>query len=294
MLDLFRDPMWQGIGAILTFLSFAVYVFREWKEIVKRWGKSKKFLGKILAVFPRRLSLLTTLLLLVGLAGLFLLVINPLSPPSPVKVGRPIGNVSSFSIGRDYYHPSGIMGDIGDVRIARPADLDRFSYETLGRGPREWDLKCRYGKLNPEPAQFAGVMYLDPPGNWGNQPGFDLRGVRRVLNWEARSTSPVIVEFIIGGVNRIWDEKEECKSVVPEWQDSMPRTVVGRGTLAEDWQSFQYEFTNMPANNFANLIGGFAWVVEWGAIQVELNQERTGPVCIKTFSIEIRNIRYER
>lgn len=110
-----------------------------------------------------------------------------------------------FTIGESFFDPSGLMGDIGDVRMERSAGADRFTYETNGTGPHEWDYKYVDGVLNPKPAEFAGVMYLDPPNNFGQQSGVNLGGTRHVFSWEARSEeSTVNVEFIIGGVVWMW------------------------------------------------------------------------------------------
>lgn len=254
-------------------------------------------LAGVLEISDRFRGLAPTKIPSVSIAATPLTQAQP-SSITPMPKGRePSANLQSFWIGKDYYHPSGKMGDISDIEIERDVEVDRFTYETLGRGPHEWDWKCRDGKLNFEPARFGGVYYLDPPGNWGEKPGFDLRGIRRVLKWEARSvTGTVIVEFIIGGIDWVWDKREECRKVDPSWPDSMPRTVVGRATLTENWQPFTYDLTKMPEDNFKNLIGGFAWVIEWGTTGVKLDSTATPPrpVQPKTFIIEIRNIRYER
>lgn len=288
MLDFLRDQIWVFIGVIIAVLALILaYIGRD------KINKTIKKVWYIVTVWVSRYRwYLTALLVVCLIIAILCIVISP-GPQSPV--GRPPGTYQTFSIGKDYYHASGKMGDIGDIDIARGAEIDRFTYEALGRGPHEWDWKCRDGKPNSEPAQFAGVMYLDPPNNWGANPGFDLRGNRRVLMWEARSvTGAVIVEFIIGGVDWVWDEKQECRKISPLCPDSMPRTVVGRATLTENWQSFSYDLTKVKEEYFKNLIGGFSWVITWGSNGVLLNQDRTGPVQSKTFIIEIHNIRYER
>jgi hypothetical protein len=94
------------------------------------------------------------------------------------------------------------MGDIGDITPEKvPGErLIRFRYEAQGRGPHEWDHKYVDGELNPSPAKFAGVMFLD--GDWARTAsGFDLRG-KRVVRWEARSLEgDVYVKFLAGGSN---------------------------------------------------------------------------------------------
>jgi hypothetical protein len=99
-----------------------------------------------------------------------------------VADGRP------FSVGT-HYDPSGNFGDTGDIMVARMPGFDHFEYDTKGLKP-EWEWKYINHKRNPIPAQFAGVMYLDPPNNWGLRAGgYDLRSCRSV-KWEARAWEP--------------------------------------------------------------------------------------------------------
>jgi hypothetical protein len=170
-----------------------------------------------------------------------------------------------------------------------------FEYETTGKGQHEWDYKYINGERNPNPAGFGGVFYLDPPNNFGTScGGYDLRKFRRTIRWEARSLSgDVNVEFIIGGIDWIWDErnKQKIKTLFP---DSMPRVGLGVKKLTSAWQTFGYDLSDRPESEFARVINGFSWVISWGMNGVRFNEERTGPDRSKTFKIELRNIRYER
>ena len=218
---------------------------------------------------------------------------SPTPTPSPKCVGGSIGNLESYSISANY-DPSGIMGDIKDVRIEKGDQIDRFVYEALGREPHEWDWTYVRGALNHEPAQFGGIMYLSSPNNWGRQPGFDLRGVRRVVKWEARSLDePVTVEFVTGGVTWKWDDNTKEQVLVPH-PDSLPRRSLGIKALTRNWNHFEYEFRDVPEDYFRCVVGGFGWTINWGSNGMQLNKERTSPLQPRTFTIEIRNIRYER
>jgi len=229
-----------------------------------------------------------------------------LDQPTRSPESSPVSNVSQcitrrLSGGKDFsmypdYDPSGLMGDIGDITtVQKNTDGVRFRYETQGRGPHEFEWKYVDGQLNTKPAQFAGVMYLSPPNNFGNQPGFDLRATRRVIKWEARSISgPANVEFVIGGVTWRWDHQQK-KIVGVDCPDSLERNPLdGIKTLNGEWQSFEVDLSNLPPEEFSNVIGGFGWVISWGANGVELDSSTGLPKAPKTFEIEIRNIRYER
>lgn len=225
---------------------------------------------------------------------------TPTSLPenTPFRTCSAPGDTGSFSIFPDY-DPSGYMGDIGDLTVAKEPEVIRFTYEADGRGPHEFDFKFIQidgdptSQLNPRPAQFAGVMYLNPPSNFGTRPngGLDLRNFSRSITWEARSlTGEVNVEFVIGGVTWIWEDGVKVDAPYP---GSMRRTSLGIYTLTSDWgQPFEYDLSDKPEEEFECVVGGFAWVISWGSNGVKLNDEGTGAEEPKTFIIEIRNIEY--
>jgi hypothetical protein len=192
--------------------------------------------------------------------------------------------------------PSGKMGDIGDIEILPAADADCFKYETIGRGPHKWEWKY---DLEDQPAQFGGVMYLQPPDNWGNDPngGLDLRRVESVLRWEARSLGQeAYVEFVIGGINWNLDDQQRKKVAVP-YPDSMPRRSLGTKRLTSKWQRFSEDLKKRGLDKedyFRGVIGVFGWVINWAPNGIELDEKAKGSNRAKTFKIEIRNIRYER
>jgi hypothetical protein len=214
------------------------------------------------------------------------------SSSSPCKGSSP-GDVASFSIEKDYA-PSGKMGDIGDVQVIPTGDSCIFEYTTTGKGPHEWDLKYLKGELNPEPAQFGGVFYLTPPNNFGSVcGGVNLQGFRR-LKWEARSLGrDVEVEFIIGGIAWVWDERKKEK-IEPPYPDSMRRVGLGQKTLTSKWQTYEVDLSDREKSQLDRVVNGFSWLVRWSSNGVGLKADQSGPNQIKTFRFEIKNIRYER
>ena len=101
------------------------------------------------------------------------------------------------------------------------------------------------------------------------------------------------VEFLIGGVLWRWNDRSKSKEEVP-FPDSLPRISLGVYHLTTKSQSFQYDISNLPDDYFRKVIGGFGWVISWGAHGVILNDERTGPLQAKTFIIEVSDITYEK
>ncbi len=206
------------------------------------------------------------------------------------RIGISPGNSNIFFLYPNY-DPSGYMGDSGDITVEKSPNMVRFIYETIGRGPHEWEWKYASNNL----AKFAGVMYLNPPNNWGTESngGFDLRGFH-IVKWEARSISGIVnVEFIIGGVVWKWNDEKKERVSVP-YPDSMIRTTFGIKTLTEDWQSFEADLSYLPEDNFRCVIGGFAWIISWESNHIQINSIRTSSDQPKKFTIEIRNIQYGR
>jgi len=209
------------------------------------------------------------------------------------RTGKSTGLSASFAVYPNY-NPSGYVGDIGDIKsVAKePGGLVRFTYEAKGRGPHEWEYKyLDDGSLNPAPCKFAGVLYLDPPNNFGTDPrgGFDLRG-RHMLTWKARSLNgSVYVEFVIGGVTWMWDEKTHTRVEVP-YPESLPRTSLGIIKLTETWQTFHYDLSALSQDELRDVVAGFGWVITWDSNGVQF----TGSGQPTTFTIEIQDIAYER
>ncbi len=197
------------------------------------------------------------------------------------------------------YHPSGLMGDIGDLRPpARMGDADRFTYEPLGKPPHEWDYKYVGGTLNEKPAQFAGVMYLSPRGNWGtvSTGGYDLRKVADVIRWEARSVDrDVYVEFLVGGITWMWDESAK-KQISAPYPDSLPATSLGTRKLTPAWTTFEVDLQGRGRvkDDFKRVVGGFGWVITWADNKLDLPDGDPNSNKMKIFTIELRNICYER
>jgi hypothetical protein len=274
--DRLQEMLYKNVNWILFFfvtLVLIIIITIIWNKLVDRIRaliQSYKKYEKLIK------SLIIVLQIFVVIFLIYWIFIGPLSA-SPLD--------SPFD-------PSGKMGDIGDITIIRMSGYDQFTYTAKGIGPHEWDWKYRDdGSLNPEPAQFGGVMYLYPPNNWGNLPGYDLRSYRGSVTWEARSVGDnCTVEFVMGGIQWKWDN--ESKSSDLKHPDSMLRKSIGIKKLTNEWQKFSSDLSAQPMENSANVIGGFGWIIPWGSNNISLNENRTEAQNPKTFTIEIRNLQY--
>jgi hypothetical protein len=213
----------------------------------------------------------------------------PTPTPTP-RTGKSTDPSAPFAVYPNY-DPSGYVGDIGDLRVTEETGLVHFVYTTNRKGPHEWEWKyLDDGTLNPNPCKFAGVLYLNPPNDWGRKDphgGFDLRG-RKTLTWKARSLSgPVYVKFVIGGVTWQWDGQTHTKVAVP-YPDSMPWTPLGIPKLTSTWQTFTYDLSALPPDDLRAVVAGFGWEISWdNALQ------GTGSEQPQTFIIEIQDIFYQ-
>jgi hypothetical protein len=268
---------------VVIVLLLTIYYIRRGRL----FSKVKIMIGQFLPISePRKWS--------IPIIGLATIIIIWVIPNDNQCIGRSPGSSEFFSVYPDY-EPSGYMGDTGDiVDVSKGLESVRFKYEVKGMGPHHWDLKYINGKLNENPAKFAGILYLSPPNNFGQEAAFDLRADSRAIEWEARSLiGEVDVEFVIGGVNWVWDDEKKIK-IKPPCPCSLRRKPLGTRTLTKEWQPFEVDLSNMPKEEFMNVIGGFAWVITWGSNDIQVNETGTGPEQSKTFEIEIRNIRYKK
>jgi len=220
-------------------------------------------------------------LAIAGIANLGISLSSWLLPP-----------VAALDVSR-FYFPSGKVGDIGDVSFG----TGRFIYEPLGREPHEYEWKYNEdGSLNPNPAEFAGVCWLNPAGNFGTMSGGgkDLSDYNKI-HWEGRSLGdPVNVEFFIGGVTWIWGKDSDGKpKIVEPPYPGVPKYGLGTYKLTSDWQEFDVPL-HIGKADLKRVICGFGWVASWGNNDVQLNEDGTGPVEKKKFEFEIREIRYEK
>ncbi|HEY1352327.1 MAG TPA: toll/interleukin-1 receptor domain-containing protein [Ktedonobacteraceae bacterium] len=220
---------------------------------------------------------------------------SPVPTPTPVRTGKPTGDVASFAVFPDY-DPSGYVGDVNDITTARKQNVVHFTYISTGRGRHEWEYKyLDDGTLNPIPCQFAGVLYLDPPNNFGTDPqgGYDLRG-RHIIKWQARSLNgPAYVDFVAGGAVWMWDEQTHARVGVP-YPDSLPRIPLGTQELTGTWQTFQYDLSALSPDELRDVVAGFGLVIAWGSNGVQVNEAGTEAQQPETFIIEIQGIAYER
>lgn len=171
--------------------------------------------------------------------------------------GAPVPAGDVFYIYRDavspdnHFHPTGRMGDCGDIELDEAWSQNPYSgstairvtYTPKGLGPN----RCSY----PAPCRWAGTYWQHPPDNWGTEAkwkgaGFNLSGFTR-LRFRARADRPATLEFKVGGIDEPYGDSLR-----------QPRSTLAR--LDANWREFEIDLTGA---DLRHIIGGFCWVTNW-------------------------------
>lgn len=124
-----------------------------------------------------------------------------------------------------YFYPSGWMGDGEYITFTRTDEHIKITYAP---GPKGW----------------AGIYWQYPDSNWGERPGRNLIGAKRLVFWAKGEIGNEIIEFKTGGIR---DKK---------YEDSFEKSL-GRIKLTQGWE--QYEI-DLDGQDLSSVIGGFAWI----------------------------------
>jgi hypothetical protein len=160
----------------------------------------------------------------------------------------------------NHFFASGFMGDYSAISVKASQKLGvrsgstcmRFTYNppTSGLGAANW----------------AGVQWQNPEGNWGIQNGgYDLTGAQRLTFWaRGKVGGEKIDKFQVGGISS------------GEYPDS-DQEAIGPITLSREWKQYTIDLSDSELSFIA---GGFAWATS--------SQSNNGPI---TFYVD--DIRYE-
>jgi hypothetical protein len=184
-----------------------------------------------------------------------------------------------------------VTGDVEDVYVMRGPESDIFTYTPSSNGGSQhvWQSTYKDGAINSKPAKFGGVMYVNDrlPGQPGvnAHDGEDLSCCMSKLSWDARSDSQgATVNFVFGGITWRWQGNQMVPLPHP---DTLPYRPLGTYRLDENWRSFSFDLrrARLSAADVQRVIGAFGWTLGWpGPI----------PQVGRTYTLEIRNVRYER
>jgi hypothetical protein len=106
---------------------------------------------------------------------------------------------------------------------------------------------CLRITYRPQRSGWAGMYFLYGDQNWGDQPGRNFHGYRRLTFW-ARADQEALVEFKAGGIRA--DGKPH--------RDSFERSL-GTQQVGSEWRQYRIDLTG---TDLSSVIGGFAWVAK--------------------------------
>ena len=120
-----------------------------------------------------------------------------------------------------------------------------------------WSKDCKEGRTctkiiydvacSLKSRRWAGIYWLNPPDNWGDQKGgYNLTGAKKLVFWaKGDKGGERIAEFKIGGVG-----------ITRTYPDSDSASI-GPVILANQWKEYTIDLRD---KDLSYISGGFAWV----------------------------------
>ena len=182
-------------------------------------------------------------------------VLEPERPSSSVvqprqdspQVVKSDGGFQPFALESKYF-PSGWMGYITGVKGTGTLTLERQVVKLEGKDTIETRIEYKQG---PEKG-WAGIYWQHPDSNWGDEPGLDLTGAKRITFYARGERGGEIVEFISGGINSGKKYKDMFKE------------TTGPTPLTKEWTKYSIDLSRFKNKELSNVIGAFAWVASGG------------------------------
>jgi hypothetical protein len=136
----------------------------------------------------------------------------------------------------NHFIPSGYMGDYGDLKYDGASKEDAYLGDTC--------IKIIYSGKATQGARWAGIFWLNPANNWGNQDaGYDLSLATKLTFWARGAVGGErIEEFKVGGI-------------MGEFSDSDSATI-GPVLLNKEWTQYTID---LKGKDMSYIIAGFAW-----------------------------------
>jgi hypothetical protein len=138
------------------------------------------------------------------------------------------------------YVASGFMGD-GE---AGPKFV--LMKKVTGEMPRPGGENNVYTKVTYEPGAkgWAGVYWLSPADNWGDNSGSKILGAAKITFWAIGVKGGEIVEFKTGGLKG------------KRFEDSFEKSL-GSIALTNHWKQYSIQ---LKGQSLSTVLGAFAWV----------------------------------
>jgi hypothetical protein len=122
---------------------------------------------------------------------------------------------------------------------------------TQHRRANDDDGKCIRISWQPSTAEWVGLYWQSPAGNWGVQPGRSIEGASKIVFWASGQNGGEVVEFKAGGI----------RAQGMPYKDSF-EAGLGAVRLTNSWRLYQI---NLTGRNLTSVIGGFGWTARKSA-----------------------------
>lgn len=138
----------------------------------------------------------------------------------------------------NHFYPSGLMGDIGSIKIDQGWQENPYSGKTC--------IKITYTPRKGR-VTWAGNYWTEPANNWGDKGlGFNLAGAERVSFWvRGEKGGELISNFIMGGIQGKKSEDSDSRAIGPL-------------ELSTEWEQY---IIYIEDANLTNIIGGFCFTI---------------------------------
>jgi hypothetical protein len=156
--------------------------------------------------------------------------------PSEVAPATPAPKLVVYANGMSSspYAPSGWMGNQAAIKLDDKCSTKPHDGETC--------MKLEYRAVD----QWGGVIWQDPPNDWGDKPGgFNLTGATKLAFWARGETGGEKVKFLFGVIKR---EK-------PHFDTAFGELEV---TLTMNWAEYSIDLTGKDLERIKT---GFGWTL---------------------------------
>jgi len=138
----------------------------------------------------------------------------------------------------NHFAPSGWMGDAGDIKLNDQCTDNPHSGTTC--------MKFDYSAKRSGQQGWAGVMWQNPPNNWGSKKGgFDLTGMTKLTFWARGAKGGEIMQKVTtGGIKGTYADSAAIEA--------------GPIELTDSWKEYT---VNIAGKDLSYISGGFGWVV---------------------------------
>jgi hypothetical protein len=163
----------------------------------------------------------------------------------PVADSQPV--TKPFALDSKYY-PSGWMGNIKGAEGTGTLIVSRQAATIEGRSTVETRIEYKQGTEGG----WAGIYWQHPDKNWGDKPGLNLTGAKKISFYARGEMGNEIVEFISG-----------CSDTGKKYQDQFKESI-GPLPLTKNWTKYVIDLSKLKEKQLLSVIGAFGWVGSGG------------------------------